>query len=280
VLSGPLIAVIDADDVLLPSYLSAHAQVHLCREIGLSSSRPIEIGGDGSLQTGTHDAFGGNDLSAKRGIAIDPETKRIDSLSPDQFVTLVANLIEISDEVERWQWAPGSANVYRKEVLRFSRPLYAGKVCRAAVDNYFVPFCNALSSSILIDLPLSAYRIHGSNRHAATNSMNGLRTISRAGERRSAERRRDIIVTLCSRPELFLRACDDRKFWRVMDLPSKIDRESIRTCYESQSVRDTLRTNFQKLCDAFGKSNFENELRKRMSAETFRSLLESVPTIS
>jgi glycosyltransferase involved in cell wall biosynthesis len=47
-LSGPLIAVIDADDVLLPSYLSAHAQVHLCREIGLSSSGPIEIGGDGS----------------------------------------------------------------------------------------------------------------------------------------------------------------------------------------------------------------------------------------
>ena len=212
---------------------------------------PIEIGGDGSVQSGTHDAFGGNDLSAKRGITIDPETKRIDSLSPDQFVTLVA-----SDEVERWQWAPGSANVYRKEVQRFSRPLYAGKVCRAAVDNYFVPFCNALSSSILIDLPLSAYRIHGSNGHAATNSMNGLRTISRAGEKRSAERRRDIIVTLCSRPELFLRACDDRKFWRVMDLPSKIDRESIRTCYESQSVRDALSTNFQKLCELFCKIQF------------------------
>jgi hypothetical protein len=94
--------------------------------------------------------------------------------------------------------------MYRGELLRLLAPVVEHRV--AAVDNYYVPFANAVAGSALIDVPLSAYRLHGRNRHGATVSLHGLRSISPSGVARSVIRRRDIMETLCGKVEILDRS--------------------------------------------------------------------------
>lgn len=137
---GQLVAVIDSDDFLFRQYVSSHVQLHATLDgVGMTSSCVLEVDETGSVLSGRYGVF----KSAGAG----------------------GRVHRVSREQPKWVWSPGTANMYRRELLRLLAPLVVHRA--AAADNYYVPFVNAVAGSALIDVPLSAYRLHGRNRHGA-----------------------------------------------------------------------------------------------------------------
>jgi glycosyltransferase involved in cell wall biosynthesis len=243
-LGGQLVAVIDSDDFIFRQYVSSHVQLHATLDgVGLTSSCVLEVDETGSALSGRYDAFGAKSAGGDARV------------SPKQT---------------EWVWSPGTANMYRRELLRLLAPLVEHRV--AAVDNYYVPFVNAVAGSALIDVPLSAYRLHGRNRHGAAVSLNGLRSISPSGATRSVTRRRDIMETLCGKVEIFGPILGER-FWEVMDVPANIDGERLASCYESEQVQRMLSKYCGGLRDFFGDQIVRAQLEKRMSPGKVELLL-------
>ena len=248
-LGGQLVAVIDSDDFLLRQYLSRHVHLHRTLDgVGLTSSCVLEVDETGSALSGRYDAFGVKSAGAGG---------RTYLVSPKQT---------------EWVWSPGTANVYRRELLRLLAPLVEHRV--AAADNYYVPFVNAVAGSALIEVPLSAYRLHGRNRHGAMVSLHGLRSVSPSGAARSVTRRRDIMETLCGKVEIFGPILGER-FWDVMDVPANIDGEDLTACYESEQVQLILSKYCRQIQDFFGDRTFRTQLEKRMSPGKAELLLRA-----
>jgi glycosyltransferase involved in cell wall biosynthesis len=236
-LGGQLVAIIDSDDFLLRQYVSSHVHLHATLDgVGLTSSCVLEVDETGVVLSGRYDAFGVKSAGGGNH--------------------------RVSSKQTEWVWSPGTANMYRRELLRLLAPSVEHHV--AAVDNYYVPFVNAVAGSALIDIPLSAYRLHGRNRHGAAVSLSGLRSISPSGAARSVIRRRDIMETLCGKVEIFGPILGER-FWEVMDVPANIDGERLTSCYESEQVQRMLSKYCGGLRDFFGDKIVRTELEKRMS---------------
>jgi hypothetical protein len=249
-LSGQLVAVVDADDFLFRQYVSTHVHLHATfGGVGLTSSCVLEVDETGAALSGRYDAFGVKSAGAG------------------------ARTYRISPKQTEWVWSPGTANMYRRELLRLLAPLVEHRV--AAVDNYYVPFVNAVAGSALIDVPLSAYRLHGRNRHGAMESLHGLRSISPSGAERSATRRRDIMETLCGKVEIFGPILGEQ-FWEVMDVPAKIDGERLASCYDSEQVQRMLSKYCGGLREFFGEQIVRTQLEKRMSPRKAELLCASL----
>jgi glycosyltransferase involved in cell wall biosynthesis len=248
-LGGQLVAVVDSDDFLFRQYVSSHAHLHATLGgVGLTSSCVLEVDEKGSALSGRYDAFGFKSAGAGGG------TYRIPPTQP------------------KWVWSPGTANMYRRELLRLLAPVVEHRV--AAVDNYYVPFVNAVAGSALIDVPLSAYRLHGRNRHGAMVSLHDLRSISPSGQARSVIRRRDIMETLCGKVDIFGPMLGER-FWEVMDVPTKIDGGDLTACYESEQVQRMLAKYCGGLRDFFGDRIVRTQLEKRMCPRKAERLLRA-----
>jgi glycosyltransferase involved in cell wall biosynthesis len=274
-LSGELVAVIDSDDLIFPEYALSHAQIHhaIPGGVGFTSSCALEVATDGQLLTGKFAPFGGQQLQFTRGISDIVSDARLAGISAEKYRRFLQNAMIVPVEYKGWAWSAGSANVYRRDVLELARPYWESPVYVAAIDNYYVPFANALASSALIDMPLSAYRLHESNRFASAASIAGLRTATRAGKDRSRIRRKDIIDTMCRRADVFVRLLGHR-FWEVMDTPAYADGQTVRECYESEQVQGILAKHYRHLSDVLGSRALEAALRDRLSDGVFRTLMD------
>jgi glycosyltransferase involved in cell wall biosynthesis len=248
-LSGQLVAVVDSDDFLFRQYVSSHVHLHATLErVGLTSNCVLEVDETGAVLSGRFGVFG-----LRSGVA------------GDRFH-------RVSREQPKWIWSPGTANMYRRDLLRLLAPLVEHRL--AAADNYYVPFVNAVAGSALIDVPLSAYRLHGRNRHGAMVSLDDLRSVSPSGAARSVIRRRDIMETLCGKVEIFGPILGER-FWDVMDVPAKLDGDDLAACYESEQVQHMLSKYCGGLRDFFGDRIVRTQLEKRMSRRKAELLLSA-----
>lgn len=272
-LKGDLVAVIDSDDLIFPEYALSHAQVHLSVPggVGFTSSCALEVATDGQLLTGKFAPFGGQQLQFTRGISEIASDARLAGIAEEKYRRLLQNAMIVPVEYKGWAWSAGSANVYRRDVLELARPYWESPVYVAAIDNYYAPFANALASSALIDVPLSAYRLHESNRFASSASIAGLRTATRAGKDRSRTRRKDIIDTMCRGAHIFARVLGHR-FWDVMDTSAYADGQTLRECYESEQVQGILVKHYHHLAEVLGSNALEVALRDRVSERVFRTL--------
>ena len=272
-LQGQLVNIVDADDFLFKYFASHHVQVHLAARnpIGFSSSGVLECDDAGRIMTGRFDAFGGFP-KIKTKLDIRLNSVKIPELTNDDYDSLTNAVLQVPDTQQSWAWSPGTSNVYRKEMLELCRPADAPKIYVAAIDNYYVPFVNAMASSALITKPLSGYRFHASNRFASSPSMLGLRAITRSGRQRSIAKRRDIITTLCSNPARYAEILGER-FWCVMDLPSSIDRLDRAASFESSKIQKDIEANFEKFYATFGEG-LKDRLSERMNRDEFSSLWE------
>jgi hypothetical protein len=244
-----LVAVIDADDFLLRQYVSSHVHLHATLDgIGLTSSCVLEVDETGAVLSGGYDVFGAKSARA---------SGQVYRVPPNQ---------------PKWIWSPGSANMYRRELLSLLAPLVEHRI--AAADNYYVPFVNAVAGSALIDVPLSAYRLHGRNRHGLMVSLHGLRSVLPSGAERSIIRRRDIMETLCGKVEVFGPILGER-FWEVMDVPAKLDGDELADCYESEQVQRMLSKYCAGLREFFGDQIVRTQLEKRMSRRKAELLLRA-----
>lgn len=268
-LKGDYISIVDADDFLFEDYAAYHLQAHLSSEqpIAMSSNAVLEVDGSGHPLSAGYAPFLRHTIGKPFRINA---SKASDWLSGFDRGRLVAHTVFIPSSEGGWHWSPGTANVYSKRFLLLARPAYSGGVYVAATDNYFAPFVHALGNSACIDLPLSAYRIHGKNRHGAMSTFPTLRTATPSGFERSRVRRRDITDTLASRAVEFMQLYPDT-FWSLMDSPAAADGIARSTYFTSGDVKRILARHYQVLCLACGKAKTDQELSSRMTAPHFKS---------
>jgi glycosyltransferase involved in cell wall biosynthesis len=135
--NGALISFLDADDLLLPDFISEHIRVHLTMPpVAFTSSNQYQIDSTGQLIGGVH---------------------------PDLLTQNSYRMIgTISLHRAFWVWATTSSMVFRRAVLGYVLA-DADEAFRKCADNYVAHFCNLLGGSILVPKVLGCYRRHQRN---------------------------------------------------------------------------------------------------------------------
>ncbi|MBN9549557.1 MAG: glycosyltransferase family 2 protein [Alphaproteobacteria bacterium] len=262
-LSGELVCIVDADDFLFANFAAFHAQLHLdCGDgVAATSGGVCEVDAAGAMLTPSYAFFL---HSQKVGTAMRPGD--IDGVprllsQPDRELLWRQSTL-IAPHEHGWHWSPGTANVFKRSLLERTRPVL--KVINStATDNYFMPFLSALGGSACIDIPLSAYRIHGKNRYSGMPASPGLRPASKQFAAITAAERKAMVRTLASRARDFV-STHPHTFWAVMDATPAPDGVSRHDYFNDSAVQDILAEHFDELVAACGEAQTNSELRTRM----------------
>lgn len=166
---GTLVGFLDADDYYFPDFIAFHIQVHLSsyRHTAVTSSGVLTIDGDNK-------AIGGNfrtiDKSSKRFTPNLPVRNpyHMSCVSSSQYQVLQEATTFGGWNIHHWFWTAGSSNVIQRDILNLLRPPKGTPVPMGGVDAYFLIASHALTGTTVIDLPLSAYRMHGENDYIRT----------------------------------------------------------------------------------------------------------------
>ena len=124
-IKGDFVALLDADDIWFSNYLSSHVQVHLALPLGIAftSGRVVEINQNDQVITGSNLGFKFDSVEATlSGMLPGDKIPRLSSISNDEYELLKAQTTRIDPEMVGWFWSPGSANMYRRNILDIGAP--------------------------------------------------------------------------------------------------------------------------------------------------------------
>jgi hypothetical protein len=173
-LKGEFVTFLDADDILFPNFLACHVQVHLATgfSTGFTTSNGIETNAEGAQVSG---GFGSTNAGWRHGEpSLRPEeaVTRLKSVTQADYAQLSAATRYLHSYMRAWLWSAGSANMLRRALLDRLRPkLPVGSAVFGGVDGYYLPIMHAITGVNIINLPLSAYRIHGANDYTSLPSI-------------------------------------------------------------------------------------------------------------
>ena len=188
--SGKYVMFVDADDFLLQHAIAYHVWTHLRlpQSTGFTSSDMIQVEDD-QIVLGTYfeAAFRRH---CKEVALIDADSLRNLSQAlqaSKQFPHLSvggdhARLLNVRRDTLSWVWSPTSANMYRKDALSLfiHAPALATFVSNA--DTFMNIAINAFVGSVLIDKPLSAYRLHSRNNFSTGPSLNNFANYAKSND--------------------------------------------------------------------------------------------------
>jgi glycosyltransferase involved in cell wall biosynthesis len=164
---GEFLVYVDADDLLLPEFLSGHLQVHLeGLPVAFTSADQYQINERGELIAGQHP-----DLLA---------CGRLRSVQPHHVFGNV------------WVWATTSSMMFRRAVLELILPEVTEPFRRCA-DNYICHFANMIGGSLLVPQVLGCYRRHGVNYFSQNRIVGGRHP---TGDMRAHPAHRDVRETI------------------------------------------------------------------------------------
>jgi glycosyltransferase involved in cell wall biosynthesis len=165
---GQYVVFMDADDVLHPSFVLTHVYVHLSTRAhpGLSSS-DIFQSVDGHIVVCTGEAM--NDY-----IIANPDTSGAQFRplpreptgpwifdQPDPEVLRTATYVPPGHA--QWCWSPGTANMFRRDAVSMFIESNEFVSMHIGADVFLCFAVGTLCGGVLIDRPLSLYRLHGGN---------------------------------------------------------------------------------------------------------------------
>jgi glycosyltransferase involved in cell wall biosynthesis len=209
--SGEYIVFLDADDVLLPDFVETHIFVHLSLRVpvGLSSSDMVQALGS-RLVVSTIDYFSDYVRSGKGKCA--DLIRRVDDNAPglwplpglDADIGNRVHLV-LPDYLNGWVWAPTSGNCFRRDALSMFLANDALASLRTCTDAYLISSVTVLTGSVLIDRPLSIYRLHGANTYSKSPHLNGVLSFDKGALTDNQNGRRLIIDHLIAKADVFAR---------------------------------------------------------------------------
>jgi glycosyltransferase involved in cell wall biosynthesis len=221
--SGKYVVFLDADDLLLPYFIETHIFVHLSLRVavGFTSSDMLQIVG-AQIVTGTYAGFADFTRSGrgKRTDLLRPISESVPDLWPfDNTHAGIGEMIHIIEpcDLSTWVWSPTSGNCFRREALRLFMNNSSLASLRLNTDAYLLPGISALTGSVMIDCPLSAYRLHGANGFSLHAPLNNLINFEKGSSDQGALARKMIIDHLIDNASTFLRKFDSpHKFARIV----------------------------------------------------------------
>ena len=135
--AGAFVSFLDADDLLLPDFVSEHVRMHLsCPPVAFTSSNQFQIDSEGQVIGGVH-----------------PDLETQNSYRSVSTISLQRSF---------WVWATTSSMMFRRPVLNYVLS-DSDDAFRRCADNYVCHFSNLLGGSILIPMVLGCYRRHLNN---------------------------------------------------------------------------------------------------------------------
>jgi glycosyltransferase involved in cell wall biosynthesis len=144
--NGAFVSFLDADDLLLPDFVTEHVRIHLSRPpVAFTSSNQYQIDSSGQLIGGLHP-----------DLHVHDHYRSVNSVSLQRAF---------------WIWATTSSMMFRRSVLRYVLSDADDSFTKCA-DNYICHFCNMLGGSILIPGVFGCYRRHEQNTFS-TNPLIG-----------------------------------------------------------------------------------------------------------
>ena len=171
--NGRFLVIVDSDDVLFSNFASTHLQVHLAapENVAITTSNVIEIDGAGRALSSQYARMNATRNAGDKGLRPPESVARLPEISDAAYAHLHHSSRTLSFDWPNWIWSPGTSNMIRTTAAKlFDRD---GNDYMRTSDSYFLPLCHAVGGTTIIDVPLSAYRIHGSNYYATSESIWG-----------------------------------------------------------------------------------------------------------
>lgn len=270
---GEFVTIVDADDVLFPNFISSHVQVHLAlpASVALTSSNVVEMTAEGRALTSGYAAFGHRAKPASRGLRPLHSALTLPTVSASDYLQLARSTSTSISGGTAWIWGPGTANMYRRSVLALVQQEPKNRAYFRAADNYLNRFCHVLGGSGLIDMRLSAYRVHDANYFTLRETVGNLRAGRIEFSLREHQERRDSIEFLLQRAAFFEPLLRSR-FWLV--LQHLFEHVSDRWQFFSDpDTRKLFVDNYASLARVFGERNVLAGLRRTLTLKQCRAVI-------
>lgn len=260
--SGEYIVFLDADDVLVSAFVETHVFVHLSLRlpVGLTSSDMMQALNSRIVLSTIR---GDNAQALEKTKNTADLLRNFDSICPefwplqkmDASIKAQVRLIEPMN-VASWVWSPTSGNCFRRDALDLfiGDPALPG--LRYAIDTYLIRGISVLTGSVLIDRPLSIYRMHGGNGFTKHPHLHGVLNYDRFGPNDLDLRSREMIIDHCVanarmfNSRLHEASCFIRALEAINDIwPPLRSRNNAAKSY----LAERLETEADALADVFGR---------------------------
>lgn len=168
--SGEFVCMLDADDVLLPDFLSCHIQAHMETSVAFTSCAQIEIDDNSTvvcLNSIASPTFHNGEKTLK--IEKIEDVFNLERLHENfQIKTMDIKKYPFAS----WNWNPSSSAVMRKSPLLYLLKYENYLKWKRGADKFIFSFLHLIGGSATISAPLVAYRRHNTNV-SSTNPVMG-----------------------------------------------------------------------------------------------------------
>ena len=162
--SGEFVVMLDADDVLLPDFLSVHLDAHMKTSVAFTSCAQIEIDENSTIIN-----LSPSLNSSENKISTLDEIFNLDRLSENYEI----KVMDIKKyPFGSWNWHATSSAMMRKAPLEYLLKYKTPKDWMKGADKIVFSFLHLIGGSATISAPLFAYRRHNSNL-SSTNPVLG-----------------------------------------------------------------------------------------------------------
>jgi hypothetical protein len=271
---GEFVTFVDSDDTLLANFASLHIQAHLAasRNIAFTSCSTIETGPDGAVVNGRRQRSGMKETSPRHGLRAADIVPRLGTVDDEAYDLLSQNTLMLSPTTSGWLWSPGTSNMYRRFMLDLLVPLADSAIVpKLSTDGHYNRLCHLIGGSAIIDLPLSTYRIHGSNFYVSAPSLASWQTDGGPALQFGALRSREMIRVFLANTEEFSSRIGEKRFWDalfvLMDFGQK------RQGGTTEDFTAFMGDQFQILVQAFGEKHALRQIANRVPRNTMSAIL-------
>ena len=271
---GGFVTFVDSDDLLFPDFASTHLQVHLSapRSVAVTTSGVAEVDGAGVVLTSQFASIQLDRHGVAKGLRDASTVIRLSTIPDERFTTLHALTAVVPRWTKGWLWAPGTGNMIRRSVLEMVAFNDRNATYMRSADGHFLPLCHAFAGTALIDVPLSAYRIHGENYFVNRESLlgipNGTPEYAAKSRRESYESVASILENARQNAWLLRES-----FWRVVDISTRVHSDDLKAYYGAPSGVEIFERHAATLREAVGDRAFIQNICARFGFRDARRII-------
>lgn len=171
--SGQFVVMLDADDILLPDFLSVSLDVHMKTSVAFTSTAQFEID-----ENSTIISLNSNASPTFKNEGFEDKIKSLDE---------IFNLSRLNENYEvkvldikkcpfgSWNWNPTSSALMRRVPLEYLLKYKTPQDWKKGADKIVFSFLHLIGGSATISAPLMAYRRHNTNLSSANPVLGNFR---------------------------------------------------------------------------------------------------------
>jgi glycosyltransferase involved in cell wall biosynthesis len=278
-ITGCLVGFLDADDYYLPQFLSSHVQVHISaiKPTAFTSSNAVMVDSHNNFISGGLQRFDATDERFRKNLPKHP-LLLASGVTPQYYGRLLNGTFFGGEDLGYWYWQHGSSNVLRRELIDILKPTTDGEIPFGGVDTYFLIPLSAITGATVIDVSLSAYRLHETNDWSRIPQFNGILAGNLDAYARNKILKRLLITTLIDKAEILCAVINPSyRYFRFLEIVFHHSGETVllgqESAFSSDQIIDALSKKMPFFVKTFGMGSVCQEFPKMMPYETLRRVI-------